>query len=713
MSECAMAAQPKAPTAPTANGSTVLQRQCACGAHSIAGGECEGCRAQKQTVQRVSLASFEGQHQERKGVPSIVREVLGTPGQPLDTRSRAFFEPRFGHDFSHVRMHTGAKAAASARAVNALAYTVGPNVVMGAGQLRLDTAADRHVLAHELSHVVQQRGHSATAVDNLRIGAASSAYEREADAAASLVAGEAPATGGVANLLQRTANPIVMRTPIFTSTFDICHNYLRSREFHVSEGGLVVTARGDWAADEWRGSEPPECGPRNYAMELREVGWLGSPRGNCEFEVGRSETRRWTNLPEGDYYLGINAYDHRPICCLRGDIEVSQQRGLTGQTCSVSMDLALERLSRAWGYARQELAPEVARQVEHLFSPASLAAMAAFAALYIASQLTPVGWIADALALIVLGLTVVFVGALAIEIARDLFRFFAAVNATTDEQLRASGQALARALARGGIGILIALLTRGLRGATRPPPPGTATSTAMVEVVAPGGVPVRVPVAVTVAEAVEASRLQGLASYAVMVPPPGGSDPGSPSSGGGGGRREGASEVGEGGRRGRSPEAGRGGGFSLSRVEYGSGPLSQLAQRMRLLLGLRRGGNVAVFEFENLPSEFLSMARRLGGRNVHFEGNRMAVQNVNGSAHSEELAHMLITQARRAGIELNVRRIYTEYNPCTDTCLPLIRREYPSAEVTYSFIWELWGRQTPDRNAAVEALFAGAAETVP
>jgi hypothetical protein len=57
-------------------------------------------------------------------------------------------------------------------------------------------------------------------------------------------------------------------------------------------------------------------------------------------------------------------------------------------------------------------------------------------------------------------------------------------------------------------------------------------------------------------------------------------------------------------------------------------------------------------------------------------------------------------------MQLNVREIYTEYNPCTDTCLPLIQQKFPNARVTYSFVWELWGRQTPDRNAAVDALFA-------
>jgi hypothetical protein len=79
-------------------------------------------------------------------------------GQPLSESARAFFEPRFGSDFSQVRVHTDAKAAESALAVNALACTVGRDIVFGAGQYAPDTTgAGRQLIAHELTHVVQQR----------------------------------------------------------------------------------------------------------------------------------------------------------------------------------------------------------------------------------------------------------------------------------------------------------------------------------------------------------------------------------------------------------------------------------------------------------------------------------------------------------------------------------------------------------------------------
>src|SRR5262249_11828675 len=82
--------------------------------------------------------------------------VLRSPGHPLDSAARAFFEPRFGRDFSDVRMHTNKQAAESAKSIAALAYTVGNNIAFGEDQFAPDSNAGRRLLAHELAHVVQQ-----------------------------------------------------------------------------------------------------------------------------------------------------------------------------------------------------------------------------------------------------------------------------------------------------------------------------------------------------------------------------------------------------------------------------------------------------------------------------------------------------------------------------------------------------------------------------
>ncbi len=87
-----------------------------------------------------------------RAAPPIVHAALAAPGRPLSGTERAFFEPRLGHDFSHVRLLTDGLAATSARAVNARAYTVGEQVVLGEG------VADHRVLAHELTHVADTAG---------------------------------------------------------------------------------------------------------------------------------------------------------------------------------------------------------------------------------------------------------------------------------------------------------------------------------------------------------------------------------------------------------------------------------------------------------------------------------------------------------------------------------------------------------------------------
>src|SRR5437870_8541719 len=113
--------------------SGILQRKCDCGQHTVAGGECDDCGKKHLSLQRASRNS-ERETQNSDGVPPIVHEVLRSSGQPLDDASRAFFETRFGHDFSRVRVHTDGSATQAARAVKALAYTVGNDVVFGAGQ---------------------------------------------------------------------------------------------------------------------------------------------------------------------------------------------------------------------------------------------------------------------------------------------------------------------------------------------------------------------------------------------------------------------------------------------------------------------------------------------------------------------------------------------------------------------------------------------------
>jgi outer membrane protein OmpA-like peptidoglycan-associated protein len=105
---------------------------------------------------RASPASISQPASPGHDVPPIVYEVLRLPGQPLDPAIRAFMEPRFGHDFSQMRVHTDAKAAEAARVVDAQAYTVGQDVVFSEGYYTPHSHQGSKLLAHELVHVIQQ-----------------------------------------------------------------------------------------------------------------------------------------------------------------------------------------------------------------------------------------------------------------------------------------------------------------------------------------------------------------------------------------------------------------------------------------------------------------------------------------------------------------------------------------------------------------------------
>ncbi len=115
----------------------------------------------------------------------IANDVLPPTGQPLDQNVRSFFEPRFGYDFSRVRIYADAKAAESAQSLGALAYTTGPNIAFGGGHYQPGTGEGRRLLAHELTHVVQQ-GHAGAIRDGggagIATGRATPAIQRDTPA---------------------------------------------------------------------------------------------------------------------------------------------------------------------------------------------------------------------------------------------------------------------------------------------------------------------------------------------------------------------------------------------------------------------------------------------------------------------------------------------------------------------------------------------------
>jgi hypothetical protein len=175
--------------------SYLLQRKCECGGSSGLAGQCESCSSKKrfglQTKLKVGepgdiyereadriadqvmampahhavssgpprIQRFSGQSNGQIGAaPARVDHALSSSGTPLELALRQDMEQRFGHDFSRVRVHSGAAPEQSARDVNAHAYTVGHDIVFGAGQFAPRTHDGRKLLAHELTHVVQGSG---------------------------------------------------------------------------------------------------------------------------------------------------------------------------------------------------------------------------------------------------------------------------------------------------------------------------------------------------------------------------------------------------------------------------------------------------------------------------------------------------------------------------------------------------------------------------
>jgi hypothetical protein len=114
--------------------------------------KCDVCEEGEERLQRKTA----GRDEAVSEAPAVVRKALCSPGRPLDAATRVFFEQRFGNKFSRVRIHTDAKAAESARALKARAYTVGNDIVFDEGRLAPGTYEGRRLLAHELTHVVQQ-----------------------------------------------------------------------------------------------------------------------------------------------------------------------------------------------------------------------------------------------------------------------------------------------------------------------------------------------------------------------------------------------------------------------------------------------------------------------------------------------------------------------------------------------------------------------------
>lgn len=275
--------------------------------------KCDKCRKKKQLLQRSS-----GEQYGPSAVPPIVHDVLNSPGQPLDSETRAFFEPRFGDDFgkmlvhsvtpqtapsdlrvgpsndryekeadqvadrimktpqsgepnrqeearfdlSKVRLHTDARAAQSAQAIGARAFTVGRDIIFGAEQFENGTAAGRRLLAHELAHFVQQSG---------EVPAGSIQREDSAEESGDLGGGGTET--GAADLACGSSTNV-----------DFINSW-KSKKFTVGDGNKITIC----CTSAW--NNPGHCQGGTFTVQLQKWGalWNTDIRDPVEFEIGSNK----------------------------------------------------------------------------------------------------------------------------------------------------------------------------------------------------------------------------------------------------------------------------------------------------------------------------------------------------------------------------------------------------------------------------------------
>jgi hypothetical protein len=182
--------------------------------------------------------------------PPVVHDVLASAGQPLDGATRRFFESRLGHDFTHVRVYADANAAESARSINALAFTVGPNIVFNTGRYSPETPVGRRLLAHELTHVIQQGAISRRNPEN-------QAHTSAAGPGSSMKGSFRAAHGGdVVRRQPKTDGPTLHDLPIFLekleldvrqNLLDYGHHLYRAAALYPSDPDALKTAAGRYA----------------------------------------------------------------------------------------------------------------------------------------------------------------------------------------------------------------------------------------------------------------------------------------------------------------------------------------------------------------------------------------------------------------------------------------------------------------------------------
>jgi len=261
--------QPHLPSTPTVRTGPTAQRKCAaCSDTAMA---CPSCEEQAHVQRKPDATAATGE------ASSGFKQRLGT-GAPLDSESRAFFEPRFGRDFGDVRVHADAQADFAARSLSARAFTLGRDMVFAAGEYDPRSEAGRSLMAHELTHVVQQRASAPSIQRSLSVDPTPPADPQD------------PLS---------TQPPAAFRTLAFSEMGAIVHSLCD--QFNVDSAGNVAPSTPDGCNDldaVAGGSKPIGCcclctltAPGSGPWTIHVTG-IGGPR-----------TEHVLGTPGGDFFL--------------------------------------------------------------------------------------------------------------------------------------------------------------------------------------------------------------------------------------------------------------------------------------------------------------------------------------------------------------------------------------------------------------------------
>lgn len=402
---------------------------------------CAACDAKKERLDRkastpeVQMEAAGRQADTKSSAGSIESSLQSSKGSgaALPAQTRQDMESHFGADFSQVRIHNNAQAVQMSQDLQAHAFTYGNDIYFNSGKYDTNSSSGNHLLAHELTHVVQQ---------------------------------------GSGPMVHKSALPDIMRATLVDKPLSICQRVLISpTHFNVPQGGAV---RIDIKTDKMD-TNVPDCQDQTYHITLNKHNSIlrDDEISTCNAKTGISNSFVIGNLAEGEYYMTIWRDGGNPNCCITGTVKVSdeskdkvtaQDSQCTGGDNSIDLMDASQKIDKAIHYAMASdaLTEEAKEQLKNMLDPAAIATMVGFALLFLLIQSNPFGWAADTL-LIIGGLATIVGGVLTLEEAKaivDHLGAFAkgAMNAHSEADLKVAGNHLAAAIVKAGIDIVMAIL---------------------------------------------------------------------------------------------------------------------------------------------------------------------------------------------------------------------------------------------------------------